>query len=183
MKCTEANNLTMKFFDRNTSSTENLTLKQHLEGCKKCSDDYMAMNDILSCLTVPNTIEPPEDFERKVMDRVGNYKLKRRKKIEGVLFIGYGLIIIALSILSVMVLYSMRLPVLDFMQKAAGHSQIAQILISVIQKLYGFFDVIKFTIIEIGMVGVSILPAFIVLAALLVLLSPSGKLERSADMK
>jgi hypothetical protein len=70
MNCNDYSDSIMRYFDSNLNDIESAQLKQHLKVCKKCSCEFEDMRLILSSLENDNIIEPPEDFEMKVMDRI-----------------------------------------------------------------------------------------------------------------
>lgn len=70
MKCNEAQSYMMKFFDKNINDIEEAQLKQHFKSCKKCADEFLCLKEIFSEIEKDSEIEPPEDFELQVMNRL-----------------------------------------------------------------------------------------------------------------
>lgn len=70
MKCNEAQNNMMKFFDKNINDIEEAQLKQHIKNCKNCADEFLCLKEIFSEIETDSEVEPPEDFELQVMSRL-----------------------------------------------------------------------------------------------------------------
>ncbi len=70
MKCNEAQDFMMKYFDKNLNDIGAAQLKQHLKSCKKCSDEFLSLEEVFLEIEQDSAIEPPEDFELQVMSRI-----------------------------------------------------------------------------------------------------------------
>ena len=70
MTCNDNNDRIMRYFDGTLNDIESAKMKQHLKGCLKCNAEYEDMKEILSTLENGDLIEPPEDFELKVMEKI-----------------------------------------------------------------------------------------------------------------
>jgi predicted anti-sigma-YlaC factor YlaD len=74
MRCNVAQEYMMKYFDKNINDIEEGQLKQHIKICKKCADEFYSMKDILCEIEQDNEneVEPPENFELEIMNRIKN---------------------------------------------------------------------------------------------------------------
>lgn len=70
MNCNNYNESIMKYFDGSLNDIESAQLKQHLKVCMKCNAEFEDMKVILTTLENGDMIEPPEDFEFKVMEKI-----------------------------------------------------------------------------------------------------------------
>lgn len=70
MNCETANELMMKYLDHEINDIEEAQLLQHLKSCKACSEEFRCMKEAFALLGSAEEIEPPEDFEIKVMERI-----------------------------------------------------------------------------------------------------------------
>lgn len=70
MNCETANELMMKYLDHEINDIEEAQLLQHVKSCKTCSDEFNCMKEAFALLGNAEEIEPPEDFEIKVMERI-----------------------------------------------------------------------------------------------------------------
>ena len=92
MSCEMSKNYMMKYFDGELSETEEAQLKQHLESCCGCREEFRSLRDILAAVegqanTEP---EPPSDFEARVMVQVDEIEKKRREKNSRLLVLLYN---------------------------------------------------------------------------------------------
>ncbi|RCX13547.1 putative zinc finger protein [Anaerobacterium chartisolvens] len=90
MSCDSYNGSIMRYFDGNIDHAERLGLEQHLETCEDCRRDFEQMDSILNAIGGECAIEPPEDFEQQVMDKIRMmYPIQSKKP--NILFIAmYG---------------------------------------------------------------------------------------------
>lgn len=100
MNCDLANELIMKYFDGENNDIEEAQLKQHLKTCKHCNDEFKCMNEIFESVENTNTVEPPESFELKVMEKVECFESKRKEKNANLLVILYN----AATVLSIVLM-------------------------------------------------------------------------------
>lgn len=70
MKCVESQDYMMKYFDRELNDIEEAQLKQHLKYCSDCQKDFLSYKEIFTFVEEEPGIEPPEDFELQVMNRI-----------------------------------------------------------------------------------------------------------------
>ena len=83
MNCKSANDYMMRYFDGNLDADRNAKLKQHLGSCEACREEFNQLNEIFSFLEKDDTVEPSEDFESAVMEKIEQlgpvYKAKGKK--------------------------------------------------------------------------------------------------------
>jgi Fe2+ transport system protein B len=90
MNCNDYSSSIMGYFDGNLNDIESAQLKQHLKACKNCSCEFEDMKLILNTLENDNKIEPPEDFEVKVMDRIKTIQHEWKKVPDNTIKFIYG---------------------------------------------------------------------------------------------
>lgn len=104
MNCEEANNYMMKYFDGDIDEIEDAQLRQHLKSCGRCMQEYDCMTEIFATLENPVIMEPPEDFEAKVMEKVNEIERKRMdRRTRMLVFLYNAAAIIAIGLLMVFV--------------------------------------------------------------------------------
>ncbi len=99
MKCVDSQNFIMKFFDKELNDIEEAQLKQHLKNCKICSKEFNSLKEIFDIVEQDSGIEPPEDFELQVMNRIVNEE-RIYKKPDNNLFV-YNILLISVSLVFV----------------------------------------------------------------------------------
>lgn len=70
MNCNQSQDTMMKFFDKDINDIEEAQLKNHLKTCKICSEEFKSLKEIFLDIEQIPEIEPPEDFELQVMNRI-----------------------------------------------------------------------------------------------------------------
>ncbi|MCX7748679.1 MAG: zf-HC2 domain-containing protein [Clostridia bacterium] len=100
MNCEQANEMMMKHFDGVMNDIENAQFKQHLKICNTCSLGFASLSEVFSTLEEDGNVEPPEEFEEKVMERVHSVAAKRTENIKRSRILVYcaaGISLIALA--------------------------------------------------------------------------------------
>jgi predicted anti-sigma-YlaC factor YlaD len=98
MRCNAVQDYMMKYFDKSINDIEEGQLRQHIKMCKKCADEFYSMQDILTEVEADTQeIEPPENFELQVMNRIKNETEMYGKSDTEVSFI-YNTVAIAFSL-------------------------------------------------------------------------------------
>jgi hypothetical protein len=113
MNCNISDDYIMKHFDGNINDIESAQLKQHLKTCTKCNESFKSMEEIVGLLENDNVIEPPKDFEEKVMAKVTSLELVRKKESDRVTTIMYVIttaILIAMSLILVARVEEINIP-------------------------------------------------------------------------
>lgn len=100
MKCSESQNHMMKFFDKEINDIEEAQFRQHLKTCTKCSEEFFSMRDIFADLEQETAIEPPEDFELQVMNRIEKEVVLYKKPGDDSKF-AYNILLVAMSLVFV----------------------------------------------------------------------------------
>jgi len=95
MNCEQSQELMMKYFDGNLNDIENQKFKQHLMMCEKCREDFEQLDGILNSIGDAIAVEPPQDFEENVMEKVHAFELERRKKTGKILMLLYNMTAVA----------------------------------------------------------------------------------------
>lgn len=101
MNCRQAQDFTMKYFDGDLNDIENAQLKQHLKVCKNCCSDFKNMSEVMEFLKI-REIEPPQDFEASVMEKVYSLEVVRKKRTDAVLTVLYsvtGMLLLLLGLI------------------------------------------------------------------------------------
>jgi len=80
MNCETANEYIMKYFDGEISEAEELQFREHLKNCGSCRDEFNCMKAIFTTLENKTEIEPPDDFEAKVMEKIAAIEEQKREK-------------------------------------------------------------------------------------------------------
>jgi len=80
MNCDTAKDYIMKYFDGEMNEAEELQFREHLKHCGSCRDEFNCMKAIFTTLENSTEIEPPDDFEARVMEKVNAIEERRREK-------------------------------------------------------------------------------------------------------
>ncbi|HEX2925431.1 MAG TPA: zf-HC2 domain-containing protein [Ruminiclostridium sp.] len=102
MNCNQSQNLMMKYFDRDLNDIEEAQLKQHLKSCSNCSEEFSNFKQIFTEIEQDPEIEPPEDFELQVMDRIEKETFMYKKPKDDSTFV-YNILMVAVSLVFVIV--------------------------------------------------------------------------------
>lgn len=101
MKCNEAQDYMMKYFDKNINDIEEAQLRQHMKYCTKCSEEFLSLKEIFTDIEQDSVIEPPEDFELQVMSRIEKEAVKYTKPKENAYV--YNVLLVAVSFIFVII--------------------------------------------------------------------------------
>lgn len=82
MNCKLSGEYIMKFFDGDLNDIENSHLQRHLKACERCKREFESMKEIFDSLGQTNVIEPPEDFEERVMEKIYSMEMTNKSKSE-----------------------------------------------------------------------------------------------------
>jgi len=82
MNCETSKEYIMKYFDGELGKDDEEQFRQHLRDCGECSYEFGCMEAIFTAMEEKAEIEPPENFEEMVMDKVALFEKKRREKNE-----------------------------------------------------------------------------------------------------
>lgn len=92
MNCKLSSEYIMKYFDKDVNDIETAHMKQHFKTCKKCSMEFEELSSIFGALENDSIIEPPQDFELNVMEKVNTVELVRKKRNDRFLIALYSLV-------------------------------------------------------------------------------------------
>lgn len=106
MNCNDYSDSIMKYFDDSLNDIESAQMKQHFKICKKCNCEFEEMKLILNSLENDSNIEPPADFEIKVMDRIKTIQPDWKKVPENTIKFIYGFTTFLLILLMFMFTYN-----------------------------------------------------------------------------
>ncbi len=90
MNCEISKEYMMKYFDGERNNIEEVHFRQHLASCAQCSEEFNCMAEIFSSLETADTIEPPEGFEARVMEKVNAVENARREQSSRMLVFLYN---------------------------------------------------------------------------------------------
>lgn len=90
MNCKLSDEYMMKYFDRQLNDIELAQMKQHLKTCKRCGEGFGELDGIVSLLETESMVEPPEDFEIQVMNKINSYENSRRRSTSKLLVFLYN---------------------------------------------------------------------------------------------
>ncbi|HEY8349133.1 MAG TPA: zf-HC2 domain-containing protein [Clostridiales bacterium] len=82
MNCDTSKELMMKYFDGEMDEAEEKQFREHLKACSGCSEEFGCMEAIFSTLDEKVEIEPPDDFEARVMDKVALIENQKKERSE-----------------------------------------------------------------------------------------------------
>lgn len=80
MNCDKSKDYMMKYFDGELSDIEEAQFRQHLNVCPDCDGEFRCMESIFTTLETKVEIEPPKDFEARVMDKVAAIERERKER-------------------------------------------------------------------------------------------------------
>ncbi len=120
MKCNEAQDYIMKYFDKNINDIEETKLRQHMKNCTPCSKEFESMKEIFLEIEQDPAIDPPDDFELQVMNRLEKEVLIYSKPVKENTFV-YNILLMAVCFIFVIlfggILYEAIKQPLELMQK------------------------------------------------------------------
>lgn len=145
MNCEIANGLIMKHFDGTINDIESAQLKQHLKTCGPCSTDFKNMNEIFGALEKLETIEPPQNFEAQVMNKINVYEAEKRKRTDRSLGFLYTAACMMLLLLSVLLMIDINgIDVTRMAGRAEeAFSSLANLTLAVQGTVYALFTLAK----------------------------------------
>jgi len=99
--CDKYNDAMMKYMDGNLDNAEEAKLRQHMDACTDCAEDFAAYSDILQGFDNMEIVEAPADFAPAVMAQVSSLNLyapkvsARVKILDKLVFVPFVLLFIA----------------------------------------------------------------------------------------
>jgi predicted anti-sigma-YlaC factor YlaD len=80
VNCETSKELMMKYFDGELDEAGEIQFREHLKACGDCNAEFNCMEAIFKTLDVKVEIEPPDDFEARVMEKVASIENQRKEK-------------------------------------------------------------------------------------------------------
>jgi len=108
MNCRLSEEYMMRYFDGGLNDIEIAQMKQHLKSCSKCSKEYEELNGIIDILETDGIIEPPEDFELQVMQKVKTLESEKRSRNSRWMVYLYNLTALVCAVLLLALVISFR---------------------------------------------------------------------------
>lgn len=102
MNCEMSKDYIMKYFDKDINDIESAQLKQHLQVCRRCSEEFNSMSKIFGLLEKEGMIEPPQGFEMKVMEKISAQGISYKKRSEREMAFLYTMITLVLVVFPVL---------------------------------------------------------------------------------
>ncbi|NLV36939.1 MAG: hypothetical protein GXY17_09740 [Clostridiaceae bacterium] len=100
MNCEKSKDYMMKYFDGETNEADQLLFRQHLQDCSSCKDEYEQLEDIFTALETRTEVEPPDNFEAMVMDKVAIIEKEREeRKAKRIVWLYNGTIILSIILI------------------------------------------------------------------------------------
>jgi len=122
MNCKSSNEYMMKYLDGNLNDIEHAQMKQHLKGCKACSDEFKDLDEIFSFLETTSIVEPPEDFEVNVMKKVNRLEAERKRKTSmGLVFLYHFTAVISFVLLIVFAIGLKEVSIIKVVEQVSGY--------------------------------------------------------------
>ena len=96
LDCDRSNDLIMKYMDGCLSAKEAIVLKQHIDVCSSCAEDFKIYSEMLSGFGELTIVNAPDDFEVCVMNKIQNLEENERKvtivKGDNIVIVAFGVI-------------------------------------------------------------------------------------------
>ncbi len=91
MNCDQSNDFMMKYLDGELNDKEHAELIHHINKCSICCTEFQAYSSIAKSLEEDKGVEPPEDFEIKVMSKINlmedHIKIRKEKRLVFICFL------------------------------------------------------------------------------------------------
>ncbi len=105
MNCKQSGDYMMKYLDGELSDSEHAQLIHHINKCNQCCIEFQEYNSIVKVLEEDKGLEPPENFEIKVMKKIkiidNSAKLRTEKRLVLLYFVSSIILSIGIIICSV----------------------------------------------------------------------------------
>jgi|GEM_PF-627239 len=173
MNCEAAKEYIMKYFDGDQNGPEELQFRQHLKTCASCSEEFNCMEAIFRTLETKEEIEPPENFEALVMDKVNVIEKERKEKSENrIVWLYNGATLLSIVLLLVFVADLKQVSVFSAFQKIGEYfnsfSSAAAAVAGVVQDLFELLGNALLAVIDVAFSIVrSFYPVFMALAVMI----------------
>lgn len=135
MNCETANDLMMKYLDHEINDIEEAQLLQHLKSCNTCSEDFTCMKDAFAALGTAEEIDPPEDFETKVMEKIAVLEQPRKLSYPVMPFVFYN--VAAIVSISLLLLFVFDIRNVDLAGTIEGMAEYFKLFIETAFAMFG----------------------------------------------
>jgi len=98
MDCEKASDLMMKYMDGVLTEGEAASLNRHIKVCGRCAEDFFVYDGIMNSFSEMTLSEPPEGFERRVMEIVRQLPEMGLKSVNRALYGVIGVFSVLLSL-------------------------------------------------------------------------------------
>lgn len=172
MNCEAAKEYIMKYFDGEQNGSDEPQFRQHLMTCVSCREEFNCMKAIFRTLETKEEIEPPENFEALVMDKVNVIAKERREKSEKrIVWLYNGATLLSIVLLLVFVADLKQVSVFSAFQKIGEYfnsfSSATAAVAGVVRDLFGLLGNALLAVID---VAFSIVRSFYPVFAALILM-------------
>lgn len=155
MNCDTSKEFIMKHFDGELTETENIQFKEHLENCSECNAEFNCMKAIFTTLDTKAEIEPPADFEAKVMDKVAIIEKERKEKsARTIVWLYNGAMVLSIVLMLVFVADLKQVSVFSAFEKLGEYfssfSSATSAVIGVVGDLFGLLGSALLAVVEVS---------------------------------
>lgn len=91
MNCKQCEEVMMNYFDRVMKKVNTAEFQKHLFECDSCSEQFRTLSEMLGSLEQVEELDPPQEIETKLMEKIHAYvdeKEKKSKKVQTALHLG-----------------------------------------------------------------------------------------------
>ncbi len=104
MDCTRASNLMMGYFDGMLKNSEKIELFKHIKECTLCSEEFKALEEVISGIEQLEELVIPDNFQEEILDSIDfNRFAVAKRRIPTVL--GVVGTLLAISLLNIFVYF------------------------------------------------------------------------------
>jgi anti-sigma factor RsiW len=176
MNCDQSKKYMMKHFDGELTEAESKQFREHLEECSDCNAEFHCMEAILTTLDTKTEIEPPADFEARVMDKVAVIEKERREKsARTIVWLYNGAMVLSIVLLLVFVADLKQVSLLGAFEKLGAYfssfSSATEAVLGVVGDLFTLLGSALLAVIQVSFsIARSYYYVFIALAAMLLVI-------------
>jgi len=139
MNCSQFSDYIMRYLDGELDDSEYSQLIHHINKCSVCCEEFQQYSSIFKTLEKDKSIEPPENFEVEVMNKVRLIDEAAKKRKEKRIVLLYLLFSIILSMGIVICSVVFKDFILEFMKYVGIPTEISY-------SVYGIFRNLEYTI-------------------------------------
>ncbi len=142
MNCEKSKNYMMKYFDGEPDEADELQFRQHLQACDGCKDEFNQLETIFTALGAKAEVEPPDNFEAMVMDKVAIIEKEREeRKAKRIVWLYNGTIILSIVLMLFYVADMKHVNVVSAFEKIGEYftsfSSVTAAVAGVVRDLFG----------------------------------------------